>query len=556
MSVISRRHAANDPRGATRQKRVVIAGALFGLAFLTIAGRLTLIPMTSEDVVRARAATPASLPRANVLDRNGNLLATDLPIASLYADARHIWNPQETAEALIKVLPDLDPKDLVTKLSSKHAFIWLKRDITPKQQAAIFDLGYPGLAFRPELKRTYPNSRMASHILGFVDIDNQGLTGVEARFEKELRDPARGGAPIELALDLRIQHLLEEELAGAMKSFKALGATGLVTDIHTGEILAMASLPDFDPNRPNETPDVNRFSRATLGVYEMGSTFKTFTTAMALDTGVVTLNSGYDASEPLRIGKYTITDYHAKNRWLSVSEIFKYSSNIGSARMANDVGAERQRDYLGRLGLLTRAPVELKEVGEPLLPQRWGVTETLTVGFGHGISVSPVQLAAAIGATVNGGIYIDPTIIKRQPGAQPNQRRVMSAQTSEIMRRLLRLVVTEGTATLADVPGYPVGGKTGTAEKARGGIYARKALLSSFVGVFPALNPKYLALVLIDEPKPNADTHGYATGGWTAAPTAGRVIARIAPMLGLEPEPFDPNVVRDTQQVAAVQDDH
>jgi cell division protein FtsI (penicillin-binding protein 3) len=287
----------------------------------------------------------------------------------------------------------------------------------------------------------------------------------------------------------------------------------------------------------------------------MGSTFKAFTTAMALDSGVARLTSGYDATEPLKIGRFTIRDYHAKNRWLTVKEIFKYSSNIGSARMAKDIGTERQREYLARFGLLDRAPVELVEVGEPLLPTRWGVTETLTVGYGHGISVSPLQLAAAVAATANGGTYYQPTLLKTPKDQKRTGRQVISPQTSKTMRDLLRLVVTDGTATLADVPGYPVGGKTGTAEKARGGGYARKALISSFVGVFPALNPKYLTLILLDEPKPNKDTHGFATAGWTAAPTAGRIIARIAPMLGLEPEPYDPAAFAGAQ-VAAIQDDH
>jgi cell division protein FtsI (penicillin-binding protein 3) len=285
----------------------------------------------------------------------------------------------------------------------------------------------------------------------------------------------------------------------------------------------------------------------------MGSTFKAFTTAMALDSGVARLTSGYDATAPLKIGRFTIRDYHAKNRWLTVKEIFKYSSNIGSARMAHDVGAERQRDYLSRFGLLERAPVELVEVGEPLVPHRWGVTETLTVGFGHGISVSPLQLAAAVAATANGGIYFQPTLLKVE--GKREGRQVISPQTSKTMRELLRLVVTEGTATLADVPGYPVGGKTGTAEKAWRGGYSRKALISSFVGVFPALNPQYLTLILLDEPKPNKDTHGFATAGWNAAPTAGRIIARIAPMLGLEPEPYDPAAFAGAQ-VAAIEDDH
>ncbi|MBI1238429.1 MAG: penicillin-binding protein 2 [Alphaproteobacteria bacterium] len=539
-----------------RRQRAMLAAGLFAAAFATVVMRLFVIATEAQQVattapVRSAATT---LTRADIVDRDGRLLATEVPVDALYADARHIWDPKEAAAALVSILPELDEASLERKLSSGLAFVWIKRDLTPAQYAQVRSLGIAGLGVRRETKRVYPVGRTAAHVVGFVDIDNRGLAGVERALDQRLRDPARGGAPLTLSLDLRVQHVVADELAAASEEFRAVGATGIVLDVHSGEVLAMASVPDFDPNHPADSPAETRFNRATLGVYEMGSTFKTFTTAMALDAGVVTIRDGFDASQPIRIGRFTISDYHPEARWLSVPEIFQYSSNIGSARMAMATGPERQRAYLSRFGLLSAPAIEIAEVAPPLLPPQWGPVETMTISFGHGLAVSPLQTATAMAAMVNGGLMIPPTILKRSPEGPVRAKRVISEDVSASMRTLLRLVVSEGTGGKADVIGYPVGGKTGTAEKAQGGRYARKALLSSFVGVFPALQPRYLVLVLLDEPQPTAETHGYATGGWTAAPTCGRIIARIAPMLGLIPEDQAVAGPSDGPQIAVVND--
>jgi cell division protein FtsI (penicillin-binding protein 3) len=355
---------------------------------------------------------------------------------------------------------------------------------------------------------------------------------VELSFDDLLRG---GHDPLQLSIDIRIQHILHEELSRVATGFHAIGAAGVVLDVRTGEVLAMASLPDFDPNAPGAASADERFNRATLGIYEMGSVFKIFTMAMGLESGTIDLSSGYDTSKPIHIGGFTIRDYHAKSRWLSVPEIFMYSSNIGSAKIAADVGTETQEAFLSRLGMLQPASIELPEVGEPLYPSPWRPINTMTIAYGHGIAVSPLHLASAASAMINGGILRPATLLKRTPETVATGERVISDETSDEMRKLMRLVVEKGTGSFADVPGYLVGGKTGTADKARGGGYNEHSRIASFVGAFPINDPRYLVLVMADEPKPNASTHGYATGGWVAAPAVGRVIQRMALLLGMKP---------------------
>jgi cell division protein FtsI (penicillin-binding protein 3) len=334
-------------------------------------------------------------------------------------------------------------------------------------------------------------------------------------------------------MDIRLQHILREELSRSVHDFNAIGGAGVVLDAKTGEVLAMVSLPDFDPNEPGRASADTRFNRATLGVYEMGSVFKVFTTAMALDAGVTTLKGGYDASHPIKVSRYTITDYHAKNRWLSVPEIFIYSSNIGSAKMALDVGPEGQRAFLKRLGMLSPVALELPELGEPQAPAQWKELAAMTIAFGHGLSVTPMHVAGGVASVVNGGLKVEPTIVKREEPLAGE--RILKAETSDSLRRLMRLVVERGTGKSADAPGYQVGGKTGTAEKAAAKGYKRNALISSFVGAFPMDDPRYVIFMAIDEPKPNKESHGYATGGWVAAPAVKRLVERMAPLVGIAP---------------------
>lgn len=535
--------AAKQALDASRG-RLVIGIGLFSLAFVVLAGRLvelTVIRGASEPAI-ARGINPdmiaktALLERQPIVDRNGNMLATNLKIASLYADPRKVQNPREAAVRLAQVLPELSAGEMQNRLMSGKNFVWLKRGLTPREQYEVNRLGLPGLYFHNEERRVYPQGSLAVHVLGYTDIDGKGISGIEQHFDEQLRDPSRTGDPLELSIDVRVQHVVRDEVARVVEQFNAIGGGGIVMDAHTGEIIAMVSLPDFDPAEPGTASKDSRFNRITLGVYEMGSTMKTLNTAMALDFGTVKLAGGYDASRPIQISRFTIKDDHAKNRWLSVPEIFMYSSNIGSAKMAVDVGPERQREFMGRMGMLNKPAVELPEVGAPLVPRNWKTVETMTIAFGHGLSVTPLQLATATAAIVNGGVLHPPTLIKRPPGLPAPGRQVIRRDVSDVMRKLMLLVVEEGTGRKAEVNGYMVGGKTGSSEKVneRGG-YNKKANFNTFVAGFPMHNPRYIVQVMVDEPKGNKSSFGFATAGWTAAPAAGRIISRIAPMLGVQP---------------------
>jgi len=529
----------------TCRARLVMTAAVFAVVFLVVALRLAGMALLSGGAAEASAGRVRSLTapppaRADIVDRNGQLLATTLNSPSLYADARQILDAGEATRAILSVLPQLNAADIHAKLSSGKSFVWIKRRLTPRQQYDINRLGIPGLQFENEERRIYPYADLASHVVGFSGIDNNGLAGIERALDGTVKNSS---GPLKLSLDARVQFILHQELTRVIDEFSAKGGAGIIMDVHTGEIIAMVSLPDFDPNHPTAAdpklpPSEAKeriFNKITLGVYEMGSVFKIFNTAMALDYGVTSMAKGYDASRPIRIGRFTITDYKGKNRWLSTPEIFMYSSNIASARMAVDAGAERQRNFLGRLGLLKPVPIELDEVGKPHYPnaKSWREINVMTIAYGHGISVTPLHLVTAVAATVNGGVLRRPTLRKVPSGTIPPGEQVMSPKTSENMRKLMRLVVSHGTAKFAAAPGYVVGGKTGTAEKNSGGRYQGKKLLSSFVGVFPMHDPKYAILTMVDEPKGTKQSHGYATAGWTAVPATGRVIQRIGPILGV-----------------------
>ena len=525
----------------TRRRLLTVLG-LFVFCFMILSARLvdlSLLRAGSEpSVIRAGGDTPRATGRADIVDRNGVLLATTLRVPSLYANPPVILDVEEAATRLAQVLPEFDRTALVLKMASERSFVWLKRGLTPRQQYAVNRLGIPGLGFLDERRRIYPQAALTSHVVGFSDIDNGGLAGIERRFDDVLSAPDQTDHPLMLSLDVRVQSVLRQELSVAVEDFRAIGAAGVVLDVRTGEFLAMVSLPDFDPNRARvatTSADDARFNRASLGVYEMGSTFKTFTVAAALNAGTVDLTGGYDATNPIRVARFTIHDDHPKKRWLSVPEIFIYSSNIGAAKMALDLGGERQKAFLKRLGLLAPSPVEIPESGTPMWPQQWRDISTMTIAFGHGIAVSPLQLASAMATLVNGGYAVPATLMRCEAACVVSGQQVVERATSDMMRALLRLVVTDGTGRQAESPGYQVGGKTGTAEKASARGYRHSALISSFVGVFPINEPRYLVVALLDEPKGNKSTHGFASGGWTAAPVVGRVIARIGPMLGVVP---------------------
>jgi len=517
----------------TARNRLLVTGTVFALAFLVVAGRLIGLTVFDQaaNASLAGGAAPDATGRGAIVDRNGVILATSLPTASLYADSQEIMDPQAAADRLLTVLPDFDRERLVAKFSEGR-FVWIRRNLAPNEQYAVNRLGIPGLHFEIEERRVYPHYHAAAHVLGLTDVDGRGIAGVEKTFDRELAS----GRTLRLSMDVRVQDMLRQEMLAAVREFHAIGGAGTVLDVHTGEVLAMVSLPDFDPNTPGQDDVDVLFNRAAKGVYEMGSTFKLFTVAMALESGTTTLRGGYDASKPLRVARHTIRDFHAENRWLSVPEILVHSSNIGAAQMALDVGGPAQRRYLGRLGLLNKAAVELPESGKPLTPKPWRDINTMTVGFGHGIAVSPLQLASAVAAVVNGGLWRPPTVLFRGGESVPDGERVFSAKTSAQLRGLMRLVVRYGTGRKADVPGYLVGGKTGTAEKLIDGRYRRDARISSFVGAFPIDAPRYVVLAMIDEPKGNKSTLNYATGGWVAAPVVGRLVTRLAPLLGIAPK--------------------
>lgn len=526
----------------TARNRALVAAALFILLFALLAGRLVDVMVLGggREAKRARVRVPPVLTRADILGRDGRLLATSLKGVSLYADPHEIRHPNGVARALARTLPGESLARLYARLTENARFVWLERFLSPRQEYAVNGLGVPGLQFLPAERRFYPYGPLLAHVVGYVNIDGKGLAGIERGLNSELSGRRN---PLPLAIDLRVQYILHDELLRTAQAFTAKAAAGLVMNVNTGEILGLVSLPNFDPNNlgapdpafPNATLADRLFDRATQGSYEIGSIFKIFTIAMALDSKTVTMTSRFDATHPIRIGRFTITDYHGKHRPLSVPEILAYSSNIGAAKIALACGAKIQKEYLRRFGLLTPATLELGGLGVPHYPSDWRPINVMTIAFGNGISEPLVQLASAASALVNGGILRPATLLKLPSGYAPSGRRVISQETSVRMRKLLRLVVEYGTGQFANAPGYVVGGKTGTAERVVHGVYDHHSLRSSFLGVFPMENPKYLVLTMFDQPHGTAKSHGFATAGWVAAPTVGRIIARIAPLLGVAP---------------------
>jgi len=561
-----------DPKAAalleTTRTRLLLTGAVFCAVFLIVIARLGYVVEIDAGagdprLAKARLVAPPPPPRADIVDRNGTLLATNLDSPALYVNSKQMLqageNPDRAAQQISKALPDMSPAEVRAKLASGRSFAYLKRSLTPRQEYLVNNLGIPGIEFSAAERRIYPLGDLASHTVGYCNIDNIGQAGIERGMNPAIRG---GKGPIALALDARVQFVLKDELQRVMDQFQAKGAAGIIMNVNTGEIVAMASLPDFDPNHPPSTNpktasllDKDRvFDKVTSGEYELGSVFKVFNTAMALDTGVSTMTSTYDARAGIKIGRFTIEDYHGKHRILSVPEIFMYSSNIGSAKMALAAGAERQRGFLRRLGLLDPVPIEFDkvEVARPHYPAVWRPVNVMTIAFGHGIAVTPLHMITATAAIVNGGILHPPTMLRVPEGTQVPGVRVISAKTSEQMRKLFRYVVEYGTAKFAEAPGYVVGGKTGTAEKNIHGHYEEKKLVSSFIGAFPMNNPQYVMLTLVDEPHGNKESHGYATAGWTVAPATSRIIQRIAPLLGVAPQDENSPEIKQALQIESL----
>jgi len=518
----------------TARQRLVIASALFAVVFISVGMRMAYVSLLRDSAeptqrVAARGGAIQS-ERADIVDRNGAVLATSIPVMSAFVNPRLLLDSNEAARKIATALPDLNYEDIKSKLEEDKTFTWIKRGLSPREHDRVNRLGIPGLEFQAEERRLYPQGTAAAHILGYSSVDNAGLAGVERYFDQQLHS----GETLQLAIDLRLQRLVEREIANAVQKFSAIGATAIVMDATNGEILAMASLPTYDPNSAKTITNDALFNRATLGVYEQGSTFKIFNTAMALDTGKVTMTSVFDATSPIKIDRFTINDDHAQRRPLSVPELFKYSSNIASAKMAVEMGSDTQRAFFDKIGFLRPLSTQITELASPLYPRHWMKINTMTIAFGHGISVTPLHLATGTAAMINGGILYPPSLVKRSATSDPG-RRVIQQKTSVMMRQLLRLNAVEGTGKNADLPGYEVGGKTGTAEKPSRGGYRQKALISSFVGGFPMNDPKFVILVSIDEPKGTKETHGYATAGWVAAPSFKVIAEGIVSLYGILP---------------------
>jgi cell division protein FtsI (penicillin-binding protein 3) len=573
---------------------------LFGAVSLKLAMATVLVPMAPAKrqiaplvpqipTVKADPhglfADDVGLPvhRASITDRNGQILAISLPMAAVFANPMELIDPADAAAKLKKILPNLDVADITQRLSSKKQFVYLARDIPPDKELAINDLGIPGIYFEPGEKRHYPLGRTAAQIMGAVDVDDHGVGGVERFFDKRL---STDRTPLRLSLDVRVQGVVREELEAARQHFQAIGACAIVMDVRTGEIISMVSLPDYDANLYNKASDDERFDRAVTGMYEPGSTFKLQTAAMVLEDGIAHVWDRFSTT-PIHVGRFTISDMKTDHfaPWLAMPEALALSSNPAAAHMALDAGAKRQQDWLRKMGFFDRVPVELPEAARPLLPRmsNWGLSAVMTVAFGHGVAVPPLAIVRGTAATANGGILITPTLLAgaerqeaadqadaqqavgqavgqaaAQPALQPvadtiedadtgpttivtpQGPRVLSENTSGLLRRILRMVVAgpddERTGKQADIPGYFVGGKTGTAEKvgAHGG-YLKHVNITAFTGIFPLNAPRYAVYVMLDSPIATPETHGWYTSGWNAVPTWRKIVARIAPMMGLFP---------------------
>lgn len=542
---------ANSRRLKQARQRLGIIVACFCLVFLVVGARLIQYGLVDPPVTGTIGKIDNIASRPDIVDRNGVLLATDIDMVSLYADPRRIVDADEVVEKLAAILPDLDWRETHKKLRSQTGFQWLKRQLSPRQQADILALGIPGIGFRPEKRRFYPGGPTASHIVGHVNIDNQGLAGMEQYLDQQgLSDLRATGLtsntplePVRLSIDLRVQSMVRDVVANAMDAYQAEAAGAIILDVETGEVLAMASVPDYDPNEPSRTlpnGSVDKeyekgwFNRISNATYEMGSTFKSFTLAMGLDEGKITLNSVVDASRPIRMGGFTIRDFKGKNRALTIPEVFQYSSNIGTAAVADMVGIEGHQQFLTKLGLLSRMQTEMPGVATPSQPRTWKKINSVTISFGHGVATTPLQTAVAAAALMNGGSFIPPTFLPRTPEqAKLLSSRVIKEKTSADMRYLYALNGMQGSGRSAQVEGFSIGGKTGTADKVINGRYAKDINFNAFVAAFPMDKPRYIVLSIVDAPR--TGERGGRTAASTSAPMIRSIISRAAPLLGVLP---------------------
>ncbi len=547
-----RREEIRDRFRLRSEGRLLVLAGLFLCAFIVIGFRMGELAASEPQEPAGRGTgTQIVQARADIVDRRGRILATNMLTRALYAQPPLMVDKAQAARELARIFPDLEEEKLLALFTGARKFVWIKRNISPEQQQAVHDIGEPGLLFGPREMRLYPNGRIAAHVLGGARFGEEGVNaaeivgvaGVEKYFDDRLRDPARAQEPLMLSLDLTVQAAIEEVLAGGMKIMGAKGAAAVLMDVRTGEVVALVSLPDFDPNaRPRvqligSAADSPLFNRAVQGVYELGSVFKTFAAAQAMELGILGPDSMVATQGPLKWGRFTIKDFHDYGPELSLTDVIVKSSNIGAAHVAQMIGAEQQQEFLRSLGFFEPTGFEMAEasLARPLKPANWSELSAMTISYGHGISVSPLHLAAAYASVVNGGTRVTPTLL-RQEVTVPGPR-VVSREVSEVLRDMLRQVVVRGTASFGDVPGYRVGGKTGTADKPRenGGGYMEE-VISTFASVFPADDPAYVLTVTLDEPEIFAAGEERRTAGWTAVPVAAEIIRRVAPLLGLKPE--------------------
>ncbi len=533
------------------RNRLVIAGILFVFMLFGVGGRLIFMglnheggePLFVHDAVRSQFHQG----RSDIVDRNGIVLATTVTTSSLFANAKKVLDAEIAAKMLAQALPGYSQVKLLKKLKSNRPFIWLARHLTPKQRDRIMHLGIPGVGFRKDFKRLYPHGSLVSHVVGLTNVDNTGIAGLEKSNEQFLLTE---GKPLHLSLDVRVQHAIADELKKGMTEFSATGAAAIIMDLQTSEVLGMVSLPDYNPNKNVNLASDGYFNRATVGMYEMGSTFKILNTAMALDLGVVTLATKYDTSEDIKIGRFSISDYRANHGVINVAQIFVHSSNKGSVKMALDVGTEGQQEFMRKVGCLTRCNIEIPEKGQPIIPRHWRQANAMTISYGYGLAVSPLHLLNSVAGVVGDGCRKEATLIKLKDGETKRPcDRIVQSSVAHKMRQLLRLVVVQGTSKKANVPGYFVAAKTGTRNMLEsGGAYNKNRVSTTFVGIIgeSVEKPRYIVVALLEDPKGLKKTFGFTAAGWNVAPIGGRILGRVAPILGLRPnlkvlnEGFDP----------------
>jgi len=524
---------------------------LIALAFVGVYGlidaKLVMLGLSKEppQSLKAVASDAVSGARPDLLDRNGEMMATDIKTMSVFAEPRRIIDKDEAVELLTAVLPDVDARELRNRIGSRKGFVWVKRGITQKQQEEVYRLGLPGVGFLPENKRVYPNGPVAAHVIGFTNLDNQGIAGIEKWVDGQGLGDLKGAGfdikpqdlkPISLSIDSKATFAVRDELAKGIEHFKATAGSAAIMDVNTGEMIAYTSLPDYDPNNPVDALDPQHINRLNVGVYEMGSTFKAISIAMALEANKVTLRSTVDARDNLRYGRFTIHDFHATHRILTVPEVFVHSSNIGTARMAMMVGVDGHKAFLRKMGQLTRLQTELPESASPLVPAHWSELNTMTIAFGQGLNVAPLQAMMAVGALANGGSLITPTFLKRDSSdVRADFPKVVRPEVSEALRYLMRVNATLGSAKKIDIPGYFAGGKTGTADKIIHGHYSKDRVNTTFMSIVPADKPKYLFFVMMEDPQAAEGTYGFHTAAWNSGDVCGKIMERVAPLLNLPP---------------------